>query len=148
MYVFLCNLKPHSFNKRHKEKYKEHYKSELQKAFYKYNFEVSPLEGNLYGVVYYFHNVLTQLDADNISKPIWDALEAVVYSDDKEIKLRIAGVFDLISESIETLKIPQSVLDDFLGMIDEGKEHILYVEIGSLDYSLFKFEYEINLNEV
>jgi len=139
MYVFLNNSRPRSVN----AKYTEKFKQDIQKAFKEYNFSANQLEGNLYGVVYYFHRVQTQIDADNISKPIWDALNTIAYSDDKNIKLRIAGVFDLISESIEALKIPQSVLGDFLKMIDEGKEHILYVEIGSLDYSLFEFEYEM-----
>jgi hypothetical protein len=79
---------------------------------------------------------------------MWDALNKIAYLDDKNIKLRIAGVFDLVSEPIEALKIPQSILGDFLRMIDEGKEHILYVEIGSLNYSLFEFEYEMKINEV
>jgi hypothetical protein len=145
MYIFLSDSRPRSSN----AGYSEGYNQRIQQAFRNYNPNATQLEGNLYGVVYYFFIPnKNKPDADNISKKIWDSLNTIAYLDDKSIRLRIAGVFDLISESIETLKIPQSVLDDFLGMIDEGKEHILYVEIGSLDYSLFEFEYEINLNEV
>ena len=139
MYVFLCNSRPRSVNAKNTEIFKQ----DIQEAFKEYNVNANQLEGNLYGVVYYFHRVPTQIDADNISKPIWDALNTIAYSDDRNIKLRIAGIFDLISESIEALKIPQSVLGDFLEMIDEGKEHIIYVEIGNLDYNLFEFEYEM-----
>jgi len=132
MYTFLSDSKPRSSNAGNSEKYNQR----IQQAFRNYNAKAIQLEGNLYGVVYYFFipDREGEPDADNISKKIWDALNTIAYLDDKNIKLRIAGVFDLISESIETLKIPQSALDDFLGMIDEGKEHILYVEIGSLDY--------------
>ena len=149
MYVFLCNLKPHSANKRYKEKYKENYKKELQKAFYMYNDKANPLEGNLYGVVYFFHNVKDKdmPEADNISKPLWDALNKIAYPDDKNIILRIAGVFDLNLEQIDIIdlsQMPDLILDDFSEMIEENgrEQRIIYVEIGKLNYNLFKFGYE------
>jgi hypothetical protein len=107
------------------------------------------LEGNLYGVVYFFHNVEGQNmpEADNISKPLWDALNKIVYQDDRNIILRIAGVFNLNIEPIDVIdlsQMPDLVLDDFSEMIEENEreQRIIYVEIGKLNYNLFKFGYE------
>ena len=99
---------------------------------------------SLYGFVYYFHKIKTQLDADNLSKPVWDALGTVVYTDDKLVKFRSSAVFDLRATGIEVLDlsdIPDYLLDDFLEMI-ENEDHILYVEVGKFDYELFQFKYE------
>jgi len=119
----------------------ERYKAGIKGAFQTYHSDVGLLNHGLYGVVYYFHNTPVQLDADNLSKPIWDALESTAYTDDRAIRLRIAGVFDLRSEPLEVLdlsQMPDYVLEDFLEMID-NEDHILYVEVGRLDYSLFRF---------
>lgn len=137
MYVFLSDLRPRSVN----AKYSEKYKQRVQLAFKMQYADAGQLSGDLYGIVYYFHSVPTQLDADNISKPIWDALSDVAYTDDKKVKLRSAGIFDLQSEPIEILDLsgmPDSVFGRFLEMIN-SKEHILYVEVGELAYSLFRF---------
>ncbi|MEK7395728.1 MAG: RusA family crossover junction endodeoxyribonuclease, partial [Candidatus Poribacteria bacterium] len=120
-----------------------------KKAFKGYNVSAVQLEGNLYGVVYYFHRVPTQIDADNISKPIWDALNEIAFQDDRNIVLRIAGVFNLNLEQIDVIdlsQMPDLVLDDFSEMINEngGKQRIIYVEIGKLNYNLFRFGYEIS----
>ena len=39
----------------------------------------------LYGQVFFFTSEGSDLDADNISKPVWDALIGTVYDDDKQI---------------------------------------------------------------
>ncbi len=78
------------------------------------------------------------MDADNLSKPIWDALEGVLYKDDSIIKYRTAGIFDLRSSSLELLDftlMPEYVVYDFLTRLDDS-DHILYIEVGHLDYSM------------
>lgn len=57
------------------------------------------------GIVYYFPPDYQQQlqtdqlqDADNISKPIWDALQGKLYQDDHVVNIRIAGVIDLTDE--------------------------------------------------
>jgi len=139
MHVFLTDLAPRSVNAKQTQKYKQG----ILEAFKRYCGSDDPLTGDLYGVVYYFHNVPTRLDADNMSKPVWDALQKAAYRDDGAIKLRSAGIFDLRSEPIEILDLsdmPDSVWADFIKMIDKEK-HILYVEVGSLDYRLFRFDF-------
>jgi Holliday junction resolvase RusA-like endonuclease len=123
---FLSNSRPRSVNAKNTEIFKQ----DIQEAFKEYNFSANQLEGNLYGIVYYFHRIPTQIDADNISKPIWDALNTIAYSDDKNIKLRIAGVFDLNSvpiEEIDTSQMSDSVIVDFLKMTNENarEKHIM-----------------------
>jgi hypothetical protein len=140
MYAFLSNLKPRSVNAQKSERYK----NGIQNAFHHYHHTMPTLSGSLYGFIYYFHKVKTELDADNLSKPIWDALKSVAYTDDKIIRFRSSGVFDLQSEQLEILDLstmPDYVFDDFLRMI-ESEDHILYVEFGELDYGLFQFGYE------
>jgi hypothetical protein len=71
----------------------------------------------------------------------WDALEGVLYEDDSIIKYRAAGIFDLRSSGLEILDftlMPEHVVHDFLERLDDS-DHILYMEVGNLDYSLFKF---------
>jgi Holliday junction resolvase RusA-like endonuclease len=78
MYAFLVNQRPCSV----RAKMTDRFKASIQRAF-QYYWPTKPLVSNaLYGIVYYFHKTPTQLDADNISKPIWDALEGILYEDD------------------------------------------------------------------
>ncbi len=140
MYAFLCNFRPRSVN----AVYKTSYYNELKTSFQRYHGVAAPLTENLYGFVYYFYRANAQLDADNLSKPIWDALRDIAYADDRLIRFRSAGTFDLQNEGIDVLDIsdiPDYLIDDFLRMIDT-ESHILYVEFGRLDYKLFRFQYE------
>jgi Holliday junction resolvase RusA-like endonuclease len=137
MYAFISNIRPCSV----RAKTTERFKKAIRNAFKSYYPSTELLSNDLYGVVYYFHKKHNQLDADNLSKPIWDALEGILYEDDSIIKYRTAGIFDLRSSELEILDItlmPEQVASDFLERLDDS-DHILYIEIGNLDYSLFKF---------
>ena len=95
----------------------------------------------MYGKVYYFHWESTQLDADNLSKPIWDALEGLAYEDDSIIKLRHAGIIDLRETDLQQFdltSIPDDVADSFLDMVGSEK-HILYIELGKFLNNLIIF---------
>lgn len=141
MHAFLCEFTPRSVN----AKQKVAYYSGLITAYRKYHGSESLVSGTLYGVVYYFHRVKTELDADNLSKPIWDALHRVAFDDDKQIRHRTSGIFDLNAEAIEVLDLsgfPDYLIEDFLKLIDENSNHILYIEFGTFDYDRFKFGLE------
>jgi hypothetical protein len=104
------------------------------------------LSGDLYGAVYYFFKEDKKNDADNLSKPIWDCLNNVVYKDDKQIKLRIAGVFDLNKNDLNQInfsKIPRKVIRQFLDSI-ENHDHFFYVECGLMNFNLYQFNIESN----
>ena len=139
MYSFLCEFPPRSVRGEKSHKFKE----AIVNSFKKYNTNFNYLNSELYGIAYYFHNRPTQIDADNLSKPIWDALEDVLYKDDKIIKIRYAGVFDLKKSKslIDFTNIQTHIFNDFLEKID-GSDHLIYIEIGELNYSLYKFGVE------
>ena len=141
MLSFLCNFPPRSVNARRKTAYY----SGLVEAFQKYHADITPSSEELYGFVYYFHKRKTQLDADNLSKPIWDALIETAYGDDRQIRFRSAGIFNLAADGIGELDLtnmPDYILGDFLEMIDNDDEkHILYVEFGKFNYDLIQFGY-------
>ena len=140
MLSFICNLIPRSVN----AKYCDKYKAELARAFTRYHKTVGLLEGELYGIVYYFVNRKTDVDADNISKPIWDSLEGIAYADDKIIKMRYSGIYNLREISIGEIdisNIPDVVFDNFMEFID-NEDHVLYIELGRFDRSMFKFNIE------
>lgn len=141
MYAFICcDVQPVSVNARRNLAYQRR----IQTAFQSYWPSIPLVDGELYAAVYYFHNVPTQLDADNLSKPVIDALTNVLYSDDRLIKLRHSGIFDLRSgdaNEIDLTKMPNNVINDFINKLGES-DHILYVEVGELDNSMYMFSYE------
>jgi hypothetical protein len=126
MISFLCAFRPRSVNAKRTAKFKEKIVSSF-KDYYP-NDHVYYKEA-LYGISYYFHKRKTDLDADNLSKPIWDALSSVVYEDDRIIKLRYSGIYDIsdLITKFDFTKMPKNVYSDFLEYI-EKYEHIVYIE--------------------
>jgi len=122
-----------------------HYKNEIVRAFQRYVPAPQQLDGPLYGVVYYFHNVPTDTDADNISKPVWDSLEGMAFANDRHIKLRLAGIHDLSLAGLERLDL-SGVPEDLARDLDElvaSEDHILYIEVGKLHESMYRFSCEV-----
>lgn len=92
-------------------------------------------EKELYAAIYYFYREDVGLDADNISKPAWDALNAVGYSDDKQIKIRTAVAINLCEHDILVFDqdiLPTDVLIDLIQSIADNN-HTLYIEVGEID---------------
>ncbi len=96
MRAFLCKTEPVSQNNTNTE-HKTRYKEQLQEAYQQYYpGDVEQFKARLYGFVYYFFKRKPAVDdADNISKPVWDALQRLIYKNDKQIKIRYAGIVDL-----------------------------------------------------
>jgi Holliday junction resolvase RusA-like endonuclease len=141
MRAFLSNQKPRSVNARTTDRFQER----IRQSYREYNSADILLTEPLYGVVYYFHKRNNQLDADNLSKPIWDALEGVVFGDDLLIQIRHAGIVDLRNTDMTTFDLsnmPDLVAEQFIQMIGV-EDHILYVELGSLHQSMFVFGHEV-----
>lgn len=137
--AFVCSVRPRSVN----AKTAERYKALIQKAYAKYCAPCD-LQPPQYGLVYYFHRRKTDLDADNISKPVWDALEGICYSDDSVLKHRRSGVIDLSSggmEAIDLSRVPDPVAAQMLASLGSD-EHVLYVELGVLRPKMFEFGIE------
>lgn len=101
-------------------------------------------EGDLYGVVYYFTKKYTGTDADNISKPIWDCLKGILYSDDKQIKLRRAGIFNFSENDFNVIDF-SGIDEQVFGVLLDAfgtDDHFVYVECGRLDFNMFQFNIE------
>ena len=131
-FSFVYSGKPESYNADSKRK--QVYKKTLSSA-YKRRFSGMIAEKELYAAIYYFYREDVGLDADNISKPAWDALNAVGYSDDKQIKIRTAVAIDLSKYDIVDFdqdNIPSDVLTDLVQSIADNN-HTLYIEVGEID---------------
>lgn len=73
------------------------------------------------------------VDADNISKPIWDAVNGQVYQDDRKIVMRTAAVIDVNAHpfnSIDTTDMSGSVAADLIQNLTETNVKCLYIECG------------------
>ena len=136
MKAFICSKRPRSVN----AKKTETFKNFISQAYVDYC-GTDDITAPAYSRVYYFRNVAHQLDADNLSKPVLDALQGIAYDDDSIVKLRHSGIVDLTIEDIsgfDVSGIPDNVLPDFLEKIGT-EDHVIYVEIGPLALNMYKF---------
>jgi hypothetical protein len=156
--VFLvCNDRPPAYKsvgKRH-----DAFRKRLEKV---HKGQGTPrLDGLLYGIVYWFtfdYDLHRHPDADNISKGVWDSLGALgFYHDDKQVRLRVAGIYDLGSvrpgrtalEDFDLSALPLSVLSEFEAFLNQDparppQPYLTYIEAGPLRRDIFAF----NLAEV
>ena len=90
---------------------------------------------NLYSRIYYFHRRKSDIDADNLSKPILDSLKDIIIRDDSQIIWRSAVKIDLSdSVSISNEEIPEKWYTNLIEVIgDEDIENILFIEIGEIE---------------
>ena len=131
-FSFVYSGKPESYNADSKKK--QVYKKRLS-SVYKRRFSGMIAEKELYAAIYYFYREDFGLDADNISKPAWDALNSVGYKDDKMIKIRTAVAIDLSKYDIVDFdqdNMPSDVLTDLVQSIADNN-HTLYIEVGEID---------------
>lgn len=102
------------------------------------------ISGDVYATIYYFFNKNASLDTDNISKPILDSLCGVLFCDDRQVRVRTAGSFDLTVGDFNMIDF--SGLDGTLvaDLVDAfmNEEHIMYIECGSFSPTMFKFNIE------
>jgi hypothetical protein len=129
--------RPLSYGSRGRAKYQERLRSAYIEKFGK----DYPKGQTLYGVVYYLKKTLNTLDADNLSKPVWDALSGAAYGDDSEIRLRHAGIVDMRNFNIDEFDlthVPDDVSDHLIDAV--GREpHVIYIELGPLAIDMFRF---------
>jgi hypothetical protein len=141
MDVFLCNLRPRSV----RAKTPERYKDGIRDAFQLFCQDSTSSPGPLYASIYYFHRRPSEQDADNISKPILDALEGLAYEDDRVVRFRQAAMFSLDSDPLSDLNlsgVPEEILESLLEKL-EREDHVLYIELGRLSFQQFRFGYEL-----
>lgn len=151
MYNFIATGQPPTFNSwKHKwdAVKKASYKTAIAGTIFGYHPATTPLQDDLYGVIYHFFNKDLKIDADNLSKPMWDTLNSIFYADDYQIKMRIAGSFDLKKNGLTVLdftslggQLAVDILDAF-----DNEDHIIYVECGKMNFNQWKFNLEANGN--
>jgi len=124
---------------------KETYRATLEQALVEFNPSFEKRSGPLYGVVYYFYRKELGIDADNISKPIWDCLRGFAYDDDSQVVFRVASKYSvennfIIPENFQNL--PENVYDAFIRFFEvAGTPHFVYVELGNpIDWQI-KFDW-------
>jgi hypothetical protein len=135
--AFLGTRRARSINAKHTAAFQEH----IRAAYRHYCAAGEHVDHSRYGSVYYFHQRHNQLDADNLSKPVADARNGLAYVDDQIMRLRHAGVIDLISPdmtSFDLSDMPDNVAEDFINFIG-STEHVLYIEFGQLPQHMFVF---------
>jgi hypothetical protein len=140
MTAFVCTARPRSVNAKGTATYQQL----LRDAFAFFHEAHVPADEPKYGLAYYFHARPTELDADNLSKPIWDALEGLCYADDRSIRDRRSGTVDLRSNDFHAFnlsRLPDDVAAALINAIG-AEDHILYVEFGALNDQMFAFGIE------
>ena len=143
MHNFILKSRPLSYNSCKGTK-KTNYKSALQNSLTIYNPRHTILSGDLYATIYYFFNKNLNLDTDNLSKPVWDSLKGFLFEDDQQIKIRTAGSFDLTTGDYSVIDfsgLKGKLVTDLLDAFD-NEDHIVYIECGKYNPSMFKFNIE------
>ena len=143
MELVIKGLIPLSYNSKNK-KARADYHKRIQSAFLrKYNGTVPqfPAGQELYARVYFFTSDGVNVDADNISKPIWDAVNGMLYVDDRKIVMRTAAVIDVNAHpfnTIDTSGMSGTVAADLIQGLTETNVKCLYIECGMFNESMIK----------
>jgi Holliday junction resolvase RusA-like endonuclease len=103
-----------------------------------------------YVIVWYFapgYKPGNDPDAGNVHKRVLDGMEGKAYDDDNVARIVISGVIDygrnvegtIRLEEVDLSHMPRRALRDFAALIDKGLDHFLYVEVGPLRRSMYRF---------
>lgn len=142
--VQLKNSTPFSYNSTNTKK-RDKYVQLIRDTFDKeYKGKVPKYrKGNkLYGQVYFFTSEGTDLDADNISKPVWDALEGLVYDNDKQIVMRKSSVIYKTRHDLIALDGNSDRAADLIQVIQRKTVKCIYIECGHFNESMVKIDLE------
>jgi len=71
-------------------------------------------------------------------------LNGILLNDDQQIKIRIAGSFDLAAGNYSVIDLSGLQGNLVVDLLDafESEEHIIYVECGNFKPSMYKFNIE------
>lgn len=93
--------------------------------------------------IFYIHRVADKKDADNISKPMWDALNKRAYLDDRQVKYLETLKIHLSTSDLHELDVSMMDDDDFDELVDfignPAKERFIYIEISELECKNVRF---------
>lgn len=124
---------------------RDNYKIELASEFKEMYPMCSPmLDIGLYSNLLYFtrgEKKGCEKDVDNLSKPIIDAFNGVIYGDDKQIRQRIVTKIvmnDYDIKELELSNLPDDIVNSFIEFIAKNEPHIILLEIGDFDNNMIK----------
>lgn len=140
MEVVIKGLIPLSYNSRNKAVYQNLIRAAFLRK-YRGAVPCFSTADELYARVYFFTSDGVNVDADNISKPIWDAVNGMVYIDDRKIVMRTAAVIDVKSHpfsTIDTSSMSGAVAADLIQNLTEPNVRCLYIECGKFRESMIK----------
>lgn len=140
MEVVIKGLVPLSYNSRNKAVYQNIIRAAFQRR-YRGAVPCFPATEELYARVYFFTSDGVNVDADNISKPIWDAVNGIAYVDDRKIVMRTAAVVDVNTHpfnTIDTSGMSGAVAADLIQGLTETNVKCLYIECGRFNESMIK----------
>ena len=103
------------------------------------SFPGTPFSSALYSKIIYIHLAKTDIDVDNLSKPLVDAFKGIFYDDDGVINHRVCSKIsydDFIAYEINLKSLPSEIIERFDTYLEGKNEHILYFEIGNFSKSM------------
>lgn len=133
---------PVSYNSSDSKK-RERYKGTIVEAFSRnYNGKVPKFRKGieLYGQVYFFTSDGTDLNADNISKPVWDALIGTIYEDDKQIVQRTSTVIYTKKHNLIQINGNSDTSAELLQILTGNNVKCIYVECGYFKETMIEIE--------
>lgn len=105
-------------------KYRDRWRALVEETGRRFIREEDEIYDECRGILVYFHFGKTDLDVDNIIKPVSDALCGIAYGDDKIVSEWVARKTDL---STTVLVDPPDILADQLEDWLAKKQHFVYV---------------------
>lgn len=142
--VQLRKTTPFSYNSTD-EKKKKKYMKMIRDAFDRfYNGKVPKYRKGveLYGHVCFFTSDGTDLDVDNISKPVWDALKNTIYDDDKQVVMRSSAIVYKARHDMIPIDGKSDRSADLLQILQRNTVKCLYIECGYFKESMIEIEKE------
>jgi Holliday junction resolvase RusA-like endonuclease len=111
---FIVIGKPKSHQTRNRRKLQEWKQLVRQSALLTWSADRQPVTDELKITVQYFHQrISSQIDGDNLLKPIQDALIGLAYEDDRQI-IDTATFMRNIDGAFRLLGMPRTLIDGFL----------------------------------
>ena len=123
-------LKPASAQKRKKARYKQTLRDAAIKSIG--GAKTPLLDGELYARITYFHAEKTELDVDNIPKPILDSLIGIAYDDDNRISQCLITRVSQKDYILEEDYFLPDVYENLANLLAENHKDVLYIEVGKV----------------
>ena len=122
---------PRSYNAHSRSRFQDRLRKDSKRLV----FPPEPMRSpSLYSKVFYFHRGKRDIDADNISKPVLDALRGVAFIDDAQVCWRLSAKVDVSRPyTVRQNDIAAEAYAELIESLgDETAMDLLYVEVSHL----------------